>query len=175
MNQKGFVLWFTGLSGAGKSTLADIVYKKLKANGTKIERLDGDVVRENLTKGLDFTREGRDENIRRIGFVADLLSRNDVAVIASFISPYDHQRDELRNKVSNYIEVFVNTPLEVCEDRDPKGLYKKARSGEISLFTGITDPYEEPQNPDIEIDTVNNKVEECADQVLNFLKRENYI
>lgn len=114
-NLKGFVLWFTGLSGAGKSTIADEVYKQLKTNGNRIERLDGDVVRESLTKGLTFSKEDRDENIRRIGFVSNLLSKHGVGVIASFISPYKNQRDELRKNVTGFIEIFVNTPLEVCE------------------------------------------------------------
>ncbi|SRR6056297_1941629 len=175
MNNKGFVLWFTGLSGAGKSTLADQVYKELKNNGTKIERLDGDVVRRNLTKELGFSREDREENIRRIGFVANLLARNGVAVIASFISPYSQQRQELREKVTNYIEIFVNTSLEVCEQRDPKGLYKKARSGEIPLFTGITDPYEEPLDPHLEVRTDQHSVEECVEQIINYLRENKYI
>jgi adenylyl-sulfate kinase len=174
-NKKGFVLWFTGLSGAGKSTIADKVYEKLKNNGNKIERLDGDVVRESLTKGLTFSREDRDENIRRIGFVANLLSRNGVGVIASFISPYKHQRDELKEKVEGFVEVFVNTPLEICEQRDIKGLYKKARRGEIKNFTGVSDPYDNPQNPDIEIFTEKSSPDECADQVINYLKKSNFL
>ncbi|MFO7807246.1 MAG: adenylyl-sulfate kinase [Candidatus Moraniibacteriota bacterium] len=174
-NLKGFVLWFTGLSGAGKSTIADEVYKKLKKNGNKIERLDGDVVRESLTKGLTFSREDRDENIRRIGFVANLLSRNGVGVIASFISPYKHQRDELKNNVKGFIEVFVNTPLEVCENRDVKGLYKKARSGEIKNFTGISDPYDAPQSPSIEIFTEKASPDECAEKVMKYLRKEGFV
>jgi len=175
MNNKGFVLWFTGLSGAGKSTLADKVYKELKINGTKIERLDGDVVRKNLTKELGFSREDRDENIRRIGFVANLLAKNGVAVIASFISPYSQQRQDLRKNVTNYIEVFVNTPLKVCEERDPKGLYKKARSGEIPFFTGVSDPYEEPGNPELELRAGENSPEECLNQVISYLRDNGFI
>lgn len=175
MNNKGFVLWFTGLSGAGKSTLADKVYKELKINGTKIERLDGDVVRENLTKELGFSREDRDENIRRIGFVANLLAKNGVAVIASFISPYSEQRQELRKGVEGYIEVFVNTPLEVCEQRDPKGLYKKARSGKIPFFTGISDPYEEPRRPHIEVRTDHQTPEECTQKIIDYLKENKFV
>jgi len=174
-NKKGFVLWFTGLSGAGKSTIADLVYDHLKVNGTKIERLDGDVVRENLTQDLGFTKKDRDENVRRVGFVADLLSRNGVGVIASFISPYQQQRDELREKVENFIEVFVNAPLDVCERRDTKGLYKKARTGEIKNFTGISDPYDEPKNPDVELKTDIQTPEECLQQVLDYLEREGYL
>jgi adenylylsulfate kinase len=174
-NSKGFVLWFTGLSGAGKSTTADEVHKLLKNNGNKIERLDGDEVRENLTNRLSFTKEDRDENIRRVGFVAKLLSRNGVGVIASFISPYKQQRDDLRRKIENFILVYVNAPLEVCEDRDPKGLYKKARKGEIKNFTGISDPYDIPKNPDIEVKTDEMNSEDCAEKVLEYLKEKGFI
>ncbi len=173
-NKKGFVLWFTGLSGAGKSTIADGVFEVLKTNGIKIERLDGDVVRENLTKSLGFTKEDRDENIRRIGFVANLLSRNEVGVIASFISPYQKQREELQRNVNNYIEIYVNASLEVCEARDPKGLYKKARKGEIKNFTGISDPYDEPQNPALELRTDKATPEECIAEVINFISKKIY-
>ena len=175
MNNYGFVLWFTGLSGAGKSTIADGVYKFLQTNGNKIERLDGDIVRENLTKGLGFSHEDRNENIRRIGFVADLLSRNGVGVIASFISPYKEHRDLLRSKVTNYIEVFVNTPLEVCEKRDPKGLYKKARQGDIPHFTGVSDPYQDPEQPDLELKAGEYSPEECVEQVIKYLQDHGYI
>lgn len=174
-NKKGFVLWFTGLSGAGKSTIADGVFEVLKTNGIKIERLDGDVVRENLTKSLGFTKEDRDENIRRIGFVANLLSRNDVGVIASFISPYQKQREELQRNVNNYIEIYVNAPLDVCEERDPKGLYKKARKGEIKNFTGISDPYDEPQNPALELRTDRATPEECIQQAILYLEENEYV
>lgn len=174
-NLKGFVLWFTGLSGAGKSTIADEVYKLLKVNGNRIERLDGDVVRESLTKGLTFSRRDRDENIRRIGFVSNLLSRNGVGVIASFISPYKHQREELRKSVTGYIEVFVNTPLEICEKRDVKGLYKKARTGEIKNFTGISDPYDRPSNPHLELFTEENTPAECAEKVIKYLKEKGFV
>lgn len=175
MNHKGFVLWFTGLSGAGKSTLANLAFEELKNNGTKIERLDGDIVRENLTKDLGFSREDRDENIRRIGFVADLLSRNGVIVLASFIAPYKHQRDGLRKDVFNYREVFVNAPLSVCEGRDVKGLYKKAREGKIPLFTGISDPYDEPLDPDIELRTDKYPKEECWGHIKEYLRDEGLI
>lgn len=174
-NQKGFVLWFTGLSAAGKSTIADEVFKILKNKSIKIERLDGDVVRENLTKGLGFSKEDRDENIKRIGFVADLLSHNGVGVVASFITPYKEQREKLKANVHNFIEVFVNTSIEICEKRDPKGLYKKARKGEIKMFTGISDPYEEPENADIVLKTQDNSVEDCASAVIAYLEKNNYI
>lgn len=175
MKHRGFVLWFTGLSGSGKSTLANKVYKELKINGTKIEKLDGDVVRENLTKDLGFSPEDRDENIRRIGFVSNLLSKNGIVVLASFISPYARQREGLRENVENYIEVFVNAPLEVCEKRDVKGLYKKARAGKIPLFTGISDPYEAPIDPDVEIRTDELGVDECVGQIINYLKEKGFI
>jgi len=175
MKHKGFVLWLTGLSGSGKSTLANKIYKELKMNGTKIEKLDGDVVRENLTKDLGFSPEDRNENIRRIGFVSNLLSKNGVIVLASFISPYTLQREGLREGVENYIEVFVNAPLEVCEKRDVKGLYKKARAGKISFFTGITDPYETPDNPDVEVRTDKLSENECVDQIIKYLKEKEFI
>lgn len=167
--EKGFVLWFTGLSAAGKTTIADEVYRQLKEKGWKLERLDGDIVRENLAKGLGFSRQDRDENIRRIGFVAGLLARNGVGVVASFISPYRAQRQELREKIENFVEVFVDTPLAVCESRDPKGMYKKARTGEIKLFTGISDPYEAPEAPEIRLVTPDMGVEECARKVVEYL------
>jgi len=174
-NLKGFVLWFTGLSGAGKSTTADEVYKLLENNGNRIERLDGDIVRESLTNKLSFSKEDRDENIRRVGFVSNLLSRNGVGVVASFISPYKPQRDELREKVENLILVYVNAPLEVCEDRDSKGLYEKARKGEIKNFTGISDPYDVPENPDIEVKTDQMNPQECAQKVLDYLKENGFV
>ena len=142
--QKGFVLWFTGLSGSGKSTIANAVYNELKMQNPCIELLDGDEVRENLTKDLGFSKEDRDENIRRISYVCKLLSRNGVGVITAFISPYCSMRDYARGNSINFIEIHVATPLEVCEGRDPKGLYKKARAGEIQMFTGVSDPYEPP-------------------------------
>ncbi len=172
---KGFVLWFTGFSAAGKTSIADKVFDILKNDFDKLERLDGDVVRNNLTKGLSFSKEDRDENIRRIGFVANLLSRNGVGVVASFITPYKEQRDALRKKVENFIEVFVDAPLEVCEDRDPKGMYKKARSGEIKSFTGVSDPYERPEHPDIHLFTDEFSVEENAKKIIEYLIEGGYI
>jgi sulfate adenylyltransferase len=174
-NKKGFVLWFTGLSQSGKTTIADAVQQHLKENGVTTERLDGDIVRESLTKDLGFTKEDRNENIRRVGFVAQMLSKNGVGVIASFISPYQEERDNLRNTVNNYIEVFVNTPLEVCERRDTKGLYAKARRGEIKNFTGISDPYQEPENPDIEVFPAKDPLEKSVKKVLSYLEENNYI
>lgn len=166
MKQKGMTLWFTGLSGAGKSTISQAVEKELVAQGYRVEVLDGDVVRENLTKGLGFSKADRDENIRRIGFVAQLLTRNGVIVIVSAISPYRNIRDEVRNRIGDFVEVFVNAPLAVCEQRDVKGLYKRARAGEIKSFTGIDDPYEPPMNPEIECRTDLETLSESVSKVL---------
>ncbi len=174
-NKKGFVLWFTGLSQSGKTTIADKVYQILEEKEVKIERLDGDVVRESLTKDLGFTKEDRDKNITRVGFVAQLLSKNGVGVIASFISPYTERRQHLRETVENFIEVYVSTPLEVCEERDGKGLYKKARAGEIKNFTGISDPYEEPQNPEILLKPHQDPLELSVDKVISYLKKQDFI
>ena len=167
--QKGFVLWFTGLSQAGKTTVANRVYDILKKKGVKLERLDGDIVRKSISADLGFTKEDRDENIRRIMRVAKLLSQNGTGVICSFISPYKKIRDEIRKEVTNFIEVFCNCPLEVCEKRDTKGLYKKARKGEIKNFTGISDPYEPPENPEIELNTDKETIEESTAKVINYL------
>jgi len=167
---KGFVLWFTGFSQSGKTTIADKVYKELKKRGVLLERLDGDIVRESLTKDLDFSKEGRDENIKRVGFISKLLSRNGIGVIATFISPYREARDKLRGEVNNFIEVFCNASLESCEKRDTKGLYKKARIGKIKNFTGISDPYETPKNPEIELKTDEESIEECVSKVIKYLE-----
>ena len=166
MKQKGMTLWFTGLSGAGKTTISQAVEKELIGQGYKVEVLDGDVVRENLTKGLGFSKADRDENIRRIGFVAQLLTRNGVIVIVSAISPYRSIRDEVRSRIGDFVEVYVNAPLAVCEERDVKGLYKRARSGEIKSFTGIDDPYEAPMSPEIECRTDQETLEESVTKVL---------
>lgn len=175
MEQKGVTIWFTGLSGAGKTTISHQVALKLKEQGYKLEVLDGDIVRTNLTKGLGFSKEDRDENIRRIGFVSNLLTRNGVIVIVSAISPYRAIREEVRGKIGNFVEVFVNAPLSVCEDRDVKGLYKKARSGEIKLFTGISDPYEAPLNPEIECRTDLEELDESVNKVLQSLEKLGYL
>jgi adenylyl-sulfate kinase len=173
--QRGFVLWFTGFSAAGKTTIADRVFEMLKGGSVKLERLDGDIVRANLTKGLSYSKADRDENIKRIGFVANLLSRNGVGVIASFISPYEKQREGLRNNIENFIEVFVDTSLDICESRDPKGMYKMARAGEIKSFTGVSDPYESPKNPDIHLSSGESSIDDCAETVIDYLKKENYL
>ena len=175
-DEKGFCLWFTGLSGSGKSTITTHLVKELRKRGSKLEVLDGDVVRENLSKGLGFSKEDRDTNIRRIAFVADLLSRNDVPVITAAISPYREIRDEAREKMGErFIEVYTQAPLEVCEERDVKGLYAKARSGEIKEFTGVSDPYEPPEDPELVIETEQQSPEESAKQILSYLEERGFI
>src|SRR3989338_4847213 len=168
--QIGFTLWFTGLSGAGKSTIATILERKFKELGLKVEILDGDVVRTHLSKGLGFSKEDRDANIRRIGYVASLLARNGVIAITAAISPYRNIRDEAREMNDNFVEVYAKCPLKVVEKRDVKGLYKKARAGEIPQFTGISDPYEEPIDPEIIVETNKGIPEESADKIVNWLK-----
>jgi adenylyl-sulfate kinase len=170
MAQAGCCVWFTGLSGAGKSTIADIVVAELKARGRYVELLDGDEVREHLSKGLGFSKEDRDTNIRRIGFVASLLARNGVVAVTAAISPYRDLRDEVRGWIDHFVEVHVATSLEDCEARDVKGLYAKARAGEIPEFTGVSDPYEPPIEPEIRIDTAARTPEESAAQVIAWLE-----
>ena len=175
-DDKGFTLWFTGLSGAGKTTISHLVEKELRDRGSRIEVLDGDVVRENLSKGLGFSKEDRDTNIRRIAFVADLLSRNGVPVITAAISPYREIRDESRELMGDrFIEVFVKASVEVCAERDVKGLYEKAFKGEIKEFTGVSDPYEEPLNPEIVLDTENESAEESAQKLIALLEERQLI
>ncbi|MCL1469781.1 adenylyl-sulfate kinase [Argonema antarcticum] len=175
MKQVGVTVWFTGLSGAGKTTISRAVEVALRSRDYSIEILDGDVVRENLTKDLGFSKEDRDNNIRRIGFVAHLLSRNGVIVLVSAISPYREMRDEMKKRIGDFIEVYVNAPLAVCEERDVKGLYKKARAGQIQHFTGIDDPYEAPLQPDVECRTDIESVEESVAKVLHKLEAGGYI
>ena len=171
MSKTGFTLWFTGLSGAGKSTLAQYLTPVLKESGCMVEVLDGDEVRENLSKGLGFSKEDRDTNIRRIGYVANMLSRNGVAAITAAISPYTELRREIRGKCeTTFVEVFVHAPLEVVEERDTKGLYKKARAGIIANFTGISDPYEAPENPEVVVDTSEETIEQSAEKILEYLR-----
>jgi len=170
--QKGFVLWFTGLSQSGKTTTADKVFEVLREKGVKVERLDGDIIRHHLSKDLGFSKKDRDENITRIRYVAKLLSENNLGVVASFISPYKSERKKLREDTVNFIEVFCNCPLEVAEKRDTKGLYLKARKGEIKNFTGISDPYEAPENPEIEFRTDKEPTEDCVKKVLDYLERK---
>ena len=174
--QKGFTVWFTGLSGAGKSTIAEMLYHELRARGLKTEILDGDVVRQNLSKGLGFSKEDRDTNIRRIGFVADLLTRNGVATICCPISPYKAIRDECRALIGDFVEVYVHATIqELAENRDPKGLYKKALAGEIKGFTGVDDPYEPPEAPELVLDTMVEEPIESLENVLSKLAELGYI
>lgn len=173
--QTGFTLWFTGLSCAGKTTISQLVEKDLRSRSLKVEILDGDIVRTNLSKGLGFTREDRDANILRIGFVSKLLSRNGVIVIVAAISPYREARDKVRNEIGNFIEVFVNAPLDECIRRDVKGLYKKAIAGEIKHYTGIDDPYEEPEHPEITVNTAEETAEESALKVVRTLEEFGFI
>ena len=175
-DDKGFCLWFTGLSGSGKSTITTHLVKELRKRGSKLEVLDGDVVRENLSKGLGFSKEDRDTNIRRIAFVANLLSRNEVPVITAAISPYREIRDEARQMMGErFVEAYVKASVEVCEERDVKGLYAKARSGEIKEFTGVSDPYEPPENPELVLDTEHQAAEESAQQILGYLEERQLI
>ncbi len=177
--QKGITVWFTGLSGAGKTTVAKEIEKQLKARKIYVQRLDGDIVRKDLTRDLGFTAEDRNENIRRNTFVAKLLTQNDIITLCSFISPYQKARDYARQQIEraggSFIEVFVNAPLAVCEERDVKGLYQQAREGKIENFTGISDPYEEPENPDLELKTDVESIEESSEKVIRYLEDEGYI
>jgi adenylylsulfate kinase len=175
-DQKGFTVWFTGLSGSGKSTIAEMLYHEFQARGMKTEILDGDVVRQNLSKGLGFSKEDRDTNILRIGFVANLLTRNGVAAICCPISPYRETRDANRALIGEFVEVYVHATLEeLAENRDPKGLYKKAMAGEITGFTGVDDPYEVPENPELVVDTMDETPEESLQHVLSRLVDLGYI
>jgi adenylyl-sulfate kinase len=167
----GFTVWFTGLSGAGKTTLSGRVAEAIRARGKYVEVLDGDVVRTNLSKGLGFSREDRDTNIRRIGFVARLLTRNDVAVVVAAISPYRAVRDAVRGEIGSFVEVFVRCPVEELIRRDVKGLYERALRGEVTQFTGVSDPYEEPLDPEVVVETDRESVEESVGKVVAALER----
>jgi adenylyl-sulfate kinase len=175
MMDEGLVLWFTGLSGSGKTTLAKLMEQELKTRGVRVERLDGDVVRQSLTADLGFSKEDRDKNIQRVTFVAKLLSRNGVAVLASFISPYRATRDWVRDEVTNMIEVFVDCSVEECIRRDVKGLYLKAMAGEIPEFTGVSDPYEAPLDPEITVHTDRESIEESFARLMGYLEEKGYI
>jgi adenylylsulfate kinase len=174
--RRGFTLWLTGLSGAGKSTIAGAVAERLRAEGASVEVLDGDEVREHLSKGLTFSREDRDTNVRRIAYVAKLLCRNGVAVITAAISPYRSTRDEARREIGDgFVEVFVNASLETCIRRDVKGLYQKAVAGAITAFTGVSDPYEPPVAPDVEVNTERETIDESVDRVLDTLRARGFL
>ena len=172
---RGATIWLTGLSGAGKSTIAQELYGHLKGLGKRVEILDGDVIRTNLSKGLGFSKEDRDTNIRRIGFVSKLLTRNGVTVIVAAISPYREVRDEVRSEIVDFIEVFVGCPLDELVNRDVKGLYAKALAGELPNFTGVSDPYEEPLDPEVSLNTENESVEESSSKVLGKLRELGYL
>jgi adenylyl-sulfate kinase len=172
---KGFTLWFTGMSGAGKSTLANLVAEELRARGHRVEVLDGDEIRTHLSKGLGFSKEDRDTNIRRIGYVAKLLSRNGVVAISAAISPYREVRDELRREHERFFEVYVNCTIEKLSARDVKGLYKKALAGELKNFTGISDPYEAPHSPELVINSGIETVEESYKKLIHRLEEVGFI
>ncbi len=173
--ERGFTLWFTGLSGSGKTTISELVERELRERERHVEVLDGDIVRTNLSKGLSFSRDDRNINVLRIGFVANLLTRNGVGVIVSAISPYKEARDQVRRRIVDFVEVFVDAPLEVCAERDVKGLYKKAFSGEIEQFTGVSDPYEPPNAPDLVLKTDEESAEESARKVVEKLEFFGYL
>lgn len=175
MKHKGFTLWFTGLPCSGKSVLADALAEDLKERGMKVERLDGDIVRKSLTRDLGFTEEDRNMNIERVTFVAKLLTRNGVAVLASFVSPYNKIRSYSRKEIVDYILVYVRCSLEECERRDVKGLYAKARAGKIKDFTGIDHPFEDPDNPDIVVETDKQTVEESKEIIFKALDKMGYL
>ncbi len=172
---KGFTLWFTGLSGAGKSTNSYTVYMELKKRSLKVELLDGDIIRTNFSKGLGFTKQDRDINIRRIGFISYLLNKNDIISVVAAIAPYREAREQNRELLGNYIEIFCDCPLDILVKRDPKGLYAKAKSGEISNFTGISDPYEEPEKPEITLKTGKEKEEKSFEKVISYLESNGYV
>jgi sulfate adenylyltransferase len=176
-HEQGFCIWFTGLSGAGKSTTAEILAVKLLENGRRVTVLDGDVVRTNLSKGLGFSKEDRDTNIRRIGFVAAEIARHGGAVVCAAVSPYRATRNECRAMVGGdrFMEVFVDTPLDVCESRDVKGMYRQAREGKIKNFTGVDDPYEAPHNAELTLDTVARTAEENAEIILAYLVENGFV
>ena len=172
---KGVTVWFTGLPCSGKTTIADKLGSILRDKGLKVERLDGDIVRKGLTRDLGFSKEDRDMNIERVTFVAKLLTRNDVIVLATFVSPYIQRRKETREEIGEYVEVYVKASLEECIRRDVKGMYKKALAGEIKNFTGIDDPYEAPPSPELVVDTDVESVDESVEKVLRYLEKNGYL
>ncbi|RMD57316.1 adenylyl-sulfate kinase [Candidatus Parcubacteria bacterium] len=174
-SDRGVTIWLTGLSGAGKSTITQHLVPMLRQRGKKVEVLDGDVVRTNLSKGLGFSKEDRDTNIRRIGFVCNLLTRNGVVAIAAAISPYKAVRDENRQLIGDFVEVYVKASLEACIARDVKGLYKKALAGEIKAFTGVSDPYEPPEHPEVVCDTERETPQESAEKIVAYLEQAGYV
>jgi len=175
MMNKGFTIWFTGLSGAGKSTLSKIIEQRLKARNHNVEVLDGDIVRTHLSKGLGFSREDRNTNIQRIAFVCSLLTRNGVIAIAAAISPYREAREWARKEIGNFVEVYIKCPIDVCRERDVKGLYKLADEGKLKGFTGVDDPYEEPERPELIIETDKETIEESVARIFAKLEELGYL
>src|SRR5436305_5770750 len=174
MANTGFTIWFTGLSGSGKSTLSDVIEQRLKAHGRNVEVLDGDIVRTHLSKGLTFSKEDRDINIKRIAFVSSLLTRNGVACISAAIAPYREARAWARKEIGSFVEVYVKCPIEVCRGRDVKGLYKLADEGKLKGFTGVDDPYEEPEHPELVIETDKETIEESVARIFAKLEELGY-
>ena len=175
MANTGFTIWFTGLSGAGKSTLAEVIERRLKEQGRNVEILDGDIVRTHLSKGLGFSREDRDTNIKRIAFVCGLLTRNGVICISAAIAPYRDARDWARKEIGNFVEVYVKCPIEVCRQRDVKGLYKLVDEGKLKGFTGVDDPYEEPEHPELIVETDKETIEESVSRIFARLTELGYL
>jgi adenylyl-sulfate kinase len=175
MANTGFTIWFTGLSGAGKSTLSEIIEKRLRDRGRNVEVLDGDIVRTHLSKGLGFSREDRDTNIKRIAFVCGLLTRNGVVCISAAIAPYHDAREWARNEIGNFVEIYVKCPIEVCRQRDVKGLYKLVDEGKLKGFTGVDDPYEEPENPELVVETDKETVDESIARIFAKLEELGYL
>lgn len=175
MKEQGATLWLTGLPCSGKSTLAQALAQRLRGMGKKVEVIDGDIIRKELCRDLGFSRKDREENIRRVGFLCSMLSRNGVFAIAALISPFRKSREALRSKIENFVEIYVDCPLEVCMQRDVKGMYKKALKGEIKNFTGISDPYEPPTSPEVYVNTAVESVEACLNKILSYLKEKKLI
>ena len=175
MTQKGCAIWLTGLSGAGKSTLSEALAQRLQARGRNVEILDGDIVRTHLSKGLGFSREDRDTNIKRIAFVCGLLTRNGAICISAAISPYSEAREWARQEIGNFVEVYVKCPIEVCRERDVKGLYKLVDEGKITGFTGVDDPYEEPEHPELILETNKETVEQSVERIMITLEAHGYV
>jgi adenylylsulfate kinase len=175
MAHQGFTIWFTGLSGSGKSTLAEVIEQRLHARGRNVEVLDGDIVRTHLSKGLGFSREDRDTNIKRIAFVCSLLTRNGVVCISAAIAPYREAREWARKEIGNFVEVYVKCPIDVCRQRDVKGLYKLVDEGKIKGFTGVDDPYEEPEHPELVIETDKETVQESISRIFAKLEELGYL